>query len=101
TIEAAQRKIEGLNFDTRKHVLEYDDVMNKQRTVIYKKRREILDKAASGQDLSEEVLGMVTKEIEEFVNFHFAQEEVDYKEIYQNAAAMMPLQPGDMKDTGD
>ncbi len=101
TIEAAQRKIEGLNFDTRKHVLEYDDVMNKQRTVIYKKRREILDKAASGQDLSEEVLGLVTKEIKEFVNFHFAQEEVDYKEIYQNAAAMMPLQPGDMKDAGD
>jgi len=40
TIEAAQAKIEGFNFDLRKHVLEYDDVMNKHREVIYKKRRE-------------------------------------------------------------
>ncbi|OIP76271.1 MAG: preprotein translocase subunit SecA, partial [Parcubacteria group bacterium CG2_30_36_18] len=42
-IEEAQSKIEGLNFDLRKHVLEYDDVMNKHREVIYKKRRELLE----------------------------------------------------------
>jgi len=42
-IEEAQSKIEGMNFDLRKHVLEYDDVMNKHREVIYKKRREILE----------------------------------------------------------
>jgi len=42
-IESAQSKIEGMNFDLRKHVLEYDDVMNKHREVIYKKRREILE----------------------------------------------------------
>jgi len=41
-IESAQSKIEGLNFDLRKHVLEYDDVLNKHREVIYKKRRELL-----------------------------------------------------------
>ncbi|MGB9743500.1 MAG: preprotein translocase subunit SecA [Minisyncoccales bacterium] len=41
-IEAAQAKIEGMNFDLRKHVLEYDDVMNKHREVIYKKRKEFL-----------------------------------------------------------
>jgi len=41
-IESAQAKIEGLNFDLRKHVLEYDDVMNKHRETIYKKRRELL-----------------------------------------------------------
>lgn len=41
-IESAQSKIEGLNFDARKHILEYDDVMNKQRTKIYNMRREIL-----------------------------------------------------------
>ncbi|GAI13253.1 unnamed protein product, partial [marine sediment metagenome] len=44
-IESAQSKIEGMNFDLRKHILEYDDVMNKHREVIYKKRREILEKA--------------------------------------------------------
>lgn len=37
TIESAQSKIEGYNFDIRKHVLDYDDVMNKQREVVYKK----------------------------------------------------------------
>lgn len=42
-IEDAQSKIEGLNFDLRKHVLEYDDVMNKHREVIYKKRKELLE----------------------------------------------------------
>ncbi|MFH1462546.1 MAG: preprotein translocase subunit SecA [bacterium] len=44
-LESAQGKIEGMNFDLRKHVLEYDDVMNKQREVFYKKRREILEKS--------------------------------------------------------
>jgi len=43
-IESAQSKIEGMNFDLRKHVLEYDDVMNKHRETIYRKRREILEK---------------------------------------------------------
>jgi len=41
-IESAQSKIEGMNFDLRKHILEYDDVMNKHRDVIYKKRKEML-----------------------------------------------------------
>ena len=43
-IESAQGKIEGMNFDLRKHILEYDDVMNKHREIFYKKRREILEK---------------------------------------------------------
>jgi len=42
SIESAQRRVEGHNFDIRKHLVEYDDVMNKQREVLYKKRREIL-----------------------------------------------------------
>ena len=47
-VESAQRKVEGINFGMRKNVLEYDDVMNKQRTVIYEERNRILD----GKDLS-------------------------------------------------
>jgi len=43
-IESAQAKIEGMNFDLRKHILEYDDVMNKHREIFYKKRKEILEK---------------------------------------------------------
>jgi preprotein translocase subunit SecA len=43
-IENAQRKVEGYNFEIRKHLLEYDDVMNKQREVIYRQRREVLER---------------------------------------------------------
>ena len=54
-IENAQRKVEGHHFDIRKHLLEYDDVMNKQREVIYRQRREVLE----NNDLSEVVAGMM------------------------------------------
>ncbi|HLD45953.1 MAG TPA: SEC-C metal-binding domain-containing protein, partial [bacterium] len=54
-IEGAQRKVEGHNFDIRKHVLEYDDVMNQQRTAIYTRRRKIL----AGQALREELTDMI------------------------------------------
>jgi preprotein translocase subunit SecA len=96
-VESAQKKIEGLNFDTRKHVLEYDDVMNKQRSVVYGKRREILDRT----DLSEDILDLIEKEITDIVNFHFSQEQIDFKEIYQSISSMVPLQPSDVKETND
>jgi len=59
-IESAQSKIEGMNFDARKHVLEYDDVMNKHRGVIYKKRKEFLEKSQKGE-LKQDILEMVKK----------------------------------------
>jgi preprotein translocase SecA subunit len=54
-IENAQKKVEAHNFDIRKHLLEYDDVMNRQREVIYNQRREVL----KGEDLKQDVLTMV------------------------------------------
>ncbi len=72
TIESAQSKIEGYNFDTRKHVLEYDDVMNKQREVVYRKRRHVL-KADSFHEETAKLLG---EEIDRIVAFHCAGEEV-------------------------
>ncbi|MEK9168544.1 MAG: preprotein translocase subunit SecA, partial [Patescibacteria group bacterium] len=51
-VNEAQKKVEGMNFDGRKHLLEYDDVLNKQRTVFYKKRREFLEKKSAGQVLA-------------------------------------------------
>ncbi|MDP3991107.1 MAG: preprotein translocase subunit SecA [Candidatus Nealsonbacteria bacterium] len=57
-IESAQSKIEGMNFDLRKHILEYDDVMNKHRGVIYKKRKEFLEKASA---LRAQIIEMVKK----------------------------------------
>ncbi|MBI4363773.1 MAG: preprotein translocase subunit SecA, partial [Candidatus Doudnabacteria bacterium] len=93
SIESAQRKIEGLNFDMRKHVLEYDDVMNKQRTIIYGKRRELLE---PGVELTEKILDLIEQEIRQVVNFHFSQDEIDLKEIYQVMASLMPLQSQDI-----
>ncbi len=59
-IESAQSKVEGMNFDARNHVLEYDDVMNKHREVFYKKRREVLEKAQSSK-LKTQILEIVKK----------------------------------------
>ncbi len=59
-IESAQSKIEGFNFDARKHLLEYDDVMNKHRETIYKKRKEILERAEN-KNLKEYILEIFKK----------------------------------------
>ncbi|HHE76597.1 MAG TPA: preprotein translocase subunit SecA, partial [Candidatus Parcubacteria bacterium] len=59
-IESAQAKVEGFNFDARKHILEYDDVMNKHREVFYKKRKEVLERAEKG-NLREMVVEMIKR----------------------------------------
>ncbi|OGE73616.1 MAG: preprotein translocase subunit SecA [Candidatus Doudnabacteria bacterium RIFCSPLOWO2_02_FULL_42_9] len=89
SIESAQKKIEGLNFDMRKHVLEYDDVMNKQRTVIYGKRKQSLDPQT---DLSAQIKDMLVKEITNIVNFGLAQEQVDSHKIFHEIGTIVPLQ---------
>ncbi len=75
SLESAQRKVEGHNFDIRKHLLEYDDVLNKHRTVIYKRRRELLEIAAQptqdGVRLSKiKVMEIVQSEMEGLVAYH-------------------------------
>jgi preprotein translocase subunit SecA len=65
-IENAQRKVEAHNFEIRKHLLEYDDVMNKQREVIYSQRREVL----GSEDLKETVMEMIEEEGEDLVDFY-------------------------------
>jgi preprotein translocase subunit SecA len=62
-IEKAQKRVEGHNFDIRKHLLEYDDVMNKQREVIYAQRRQIL----RGKTLDEDIMEMVGELVDEIV----------------------------------
>jgi preprotein translocase SecA subunit len=62
-IENAQKKVEGHNFDIRKHLLEYDDVLNKQREVVYNQRREVL----KGEVLKEQVLEMAEDLVEDIV----------------------------------
>ena len=70
-IENAQSKVEGHNFDIRKHLLEYDDVMNQQREVIYRQRRDLL----SGDDIHEAVQDMVNDKAEEIAS-EFADERI-------------------------
>ncbi len=74
-IENAQRKVEGHNFDIRKHLLEYDDVMNKQREVIYRQRREVL----AGEDLSSVIQDMIEDQVHilaaEFSNERLASDD--------------------------
>ncbi|MGA2515027.1 MAG: preprotein translocase subunit SecA [Thermodesulfobacteriota bacterium] len=65
-IENAQKKVEAHNFEIRKHLLEYDDVMNKQREVIYSQRREVL----GSEDLKETVMEMIEEEGENLVDFY-------------------------------
>ena len=69
-IENAQKRVEGQNFDTRKHLIEYDDVMNKQREVVYHRRRECL---AEGE-LRSEVLGMAAAAATDLVALHTNEE---------------------------
>lgn len=57
-IESAQGKVEGFNFDARKHLLEYDDVLNKHREVMYKKRKEVLEKF-QGSKLKDQILEII------------------------------------------
>ncbi len=67
-IENAQRKVEGHHFDIRKHLLEYDDVMNKQREVIYQQRREVLEGDNLQQvleDMTEDLIGGLVSEVAE------------------------------------
>ena len=59
TIESAQMKIEARNFGTRKNVLQYDDVMNKQRQIVYAQRNQVLD----GEDIKEHIISMIKEQV--------------------------------------
>lgn len=101
-IESAQRKVEGHHFDTRKHLLEYDDVLNKHRGAIYRRRREILDRASAASEektLRSFILDMVEEEIERIVHTHTGDEKGatwDVSEIYTVANTIFPV-PGDAR----
>lgn len=69
-IENAQKKVEGNNFDIRKNLLGYDDVMNLQREVIYRQRTEVLE----GKNLKEQIEGMIEEVISDAVNSHLSGE---------------------------
>ena len=69
-VESAQKRVEGRNFSIRKNVLKYDDVMNAQREIIYKQRRQVLD----GENIKENILHMIESLAEEIVLTYFGTE---------------------------
>ena len=71
-VESAQKRVEGNNYDTRKNVLQYDDVMREQREVIYGQRQEVI---MEEQDLSQTLMNMVKRSIERVVDSHTQLEE--------------------------
>lgn len=95
TIENAQSKIEGFNFDIRKHVLEYDDVMNKQREVIYRKRRKILETANARNDIFQ----YISEELEMIISSRCGEGECswDIKTIMSDISGIFPLADADKK----
>ncbi|HBY93947.1 MAG: preprotein translocase subunit SecA [Ardenticatenaceae bacterium] len=91
-IENAQVRVEGYNFDIRKHVLEYDDVVNKQREVIYGQRYEVL----SEENLRPQVERMLNEEISHLVATYVPDnptEEPDFLNLYNAVRTMIPLPP--------
>ena len=73
SIENAQKKVEGRNFSIRKHVLQYDDVMNKQREIIYAERKRVLE----GENLKEEIEAMIYSIIEQAVDMYLNENGLD------------------------
>ena len=85
SFESAQKKVEGNNFDIRKQLLQYDDVMNNQREIIYAKRNEILDQ----ESIHESTLKLLQEHVEELVNEHLIEtnklSDKDYDEILESS----------------
>ncbi len=80
-VESAQKRVEGNNFDTRKVVLQYDDVMNQQRGVIYKQRQELLE----SENVKQIILDMIKATIERIVEAHTSDEIPENWELEQVA----------------
>lgn len=93
-IEQAQVKVEGFNFDARKRVVEYDDVMNKQREIIYKRRRKILEMVGDSAYLKEKILSNLQSEIENAINLCLTGEgvEIDYQKLINEFISLVPFE---------
>ncbi|HSX45573.1 MAG TPA: preprotein translocase subunit SecA [Candidatus Saccharimonadia bacterium] len=89
SIESAQKKVEGHNFDIRKQLVEYDDVMNKHREVVYARRR----KALENQNLRPEITEMIVAELAAIVTAHTDAKTgvIDHEAIYEAAVGILPL----------
>ncbi|HNP71635.1 MAG TPA: preprotein translocase subunit SecA, partial [Kouleothrix sp.] len=95
SIEGAQTRVEGQNFDYRKHTVEFDDVMNKQRTIIYADRRAILE----GQNMRDRILQMIGEEIGSLLDQHLPEaegEEWDTEALLRAVRTIDPMLPAEI-----
>ncbi|PJE64629.1 MAG: preprotein translocase subunit SecA [Candidatus Ryanbacteria bacterium CG10_big_fil_rev_8_21_14_0_10_43_42] len=88
SLESAQAKIEGFHFDARKHLLDYDDVMNRQREAVYRTRKELLK--STEEDLKDRISTMIEEDISHLVGMHTMHlaEDWNITEIIENIHAM-------------
>jgi preprotein translocase subunit SecA len=93
SIASAQKKVEGMHFDARKHVVEYDDVMNKQRQIVYEERRKVLEGADARGNILDYVREIIQKGVDQHCQSRHA-ENWDLEGLVQYLAAYLPLPPG-------
>ncbi|HEB50119.1 MAG TPA: preprotein translocase subunit SecA [Desulfobulbus sp.] len=91
-IENAQRKVEGHHFDIRKHLLEYDDVMNKQREVIYSQRREVLESEDVRPIINDMIADLVEGIVDEFANDKVPSEDWEWDGFFDRVVEVFNLQ---------
>src|SRR5438094_5773777 len=93
SIASAQKKVEGMHFDARKHVVEYDDVMNKQRQIVYEERQKVLE----GADARGNILGYVKDIVEKGIDQTCESRHVenwDLEGLVKYLSAYLPIAPG-------
>jgi len=95
-IQSAQKRVEGSNFDTRKHVLEYDDVMNQQRHVIYRQRKEVIENSDVEKIIFNMMESVITKTLDTYYDFDETQE-WDMKSFITHVENVF-LNPGALKE---
>ncbi|MFA6018063.1 MAG: preprotein translocase subunit SecA [Patescibacteria group bacterium] len=95
-LEKAQQRVEGHHFDTRKHVLEYDDVLNKHRTAIYSERREFMGSLEKAHEL---VASTVEKEVERVVYFHTSKADSDVPDGFVEGAEKHDWDPKEVVES--
>ncbi|HSP10667.1 MAG TPA: preprotein translocase subunit SecA [Candidatus Dormibacteraeota bacterium] len=93
SIASAQKKVEGMHFDARKHVVEYDDVMNKQRQIVYEERRKVLEGADARGNILAYARDIIAKGVEQHCQSRHP-ENWDVEGLVKYLSAYLPIEPG-------
>ncbi len=93
SIASAQKKVEGMHFDARKHVVEYDDVMNKQRQIVYEERRKVLEGADARGNILIYARDIIAKGVEQHCESRHP-ENWDIEGLVKYLSAYLPIEPG-------